>query len=141
MLWWIWVLIGFAILALELTAATLHVGFFAVGAFVVAILVALGVELPLWAELVIFTAVSLIAFFFLRPVLVRKLKLDQKKVVDSLVGEQALALEDIDVGGNGRAEMRGTTWSARNIGETALIRGQRCTVAAVDGLVIHLRAS
>jgi inner membrane protein len=90
---------------------------------------------------VIFTGVSLIAFFFLRPVLVRKLKLDQKKVVDSLVGEQALALEDIGVGGNGRAEMRGTTWSARNVGETALIRGQRCTVAGVDGLVIHLRAS
>ncbi|MFL6245299.1 MAG: NfeD family protein [Thermoanaerobaculia bacterium] len=141
MVWWIWVLIAFAILALEMTAATLHVGFFAVGALVVAILVAAGVELPLWGQLVIFTAVSLIAFFFLRPVLVRKLKLDQKKVVDSLVGEQAMALEDIEVGGNGRAEMRGTTWSARNIGETALIRGQRCTVAAVDGLVIHLRAS
>ena len=141
MSWWIWVLIAFAILALEMTAATMHVGFFAVGALVVAILVALGVELQLWVQLVIFTSVSLIAFFFLRPVLVRKLKLDQKKVVDSLVGEQALALEDIEAGGNGRAEMRGTTWSARNIGETSLLRGQRCTVAGVDGLVIHLRAS
>lgn len=141
MAWWIWVLIAFGILALEMTAATLHVGFFAVGAFVVAILVALGVEMPLWAELVVFTVVSLIAFFFLRPILVRKLKLDQKKVVDSLVGEQALALDDIAVGGNGKAEMRGTTWSARNVGETALHRGQRCTVAAVDGLVLHLRAS
>ena len=141
MVWWIWVLIAFGILALELTAATLHVGFFAVGALVVGILVAAGVDLPLWAQLLIFTATSLIAFFFLRPVLVRKLKLDQKKVVDSLVGEQALALEDIGVGGNGRAEMRGTTWSARNVGETALLRGQRCTVAGVDGLVIHLRAS
>jgi membrane protein implicated in regulation of membrane protease activity len=141
MVWWIWVLIAFGILGLEMTAATLHVGFFAVGALVVALLVALGMDLPLWAQLVIFTIVSLIAFFFLRPVLVKKLKLDQKKVVDSLVGEQALALEDIGVGGNGRAEMRGTTWSARNIGETALIRGQRCVVAGVDGLVIHLRAS
>ena len=141
MSWWIWVLIGFGILALELTAATLHVGFFAVGAFVVAILVALGIDLPLWAQLVIFTGISLLAFFWLRPILVRKLKLDQKKVVDSLVGEQALALEDIGVGGNGRAEMRGSTWSARNVGETALIRGQRCTVANVDGLVIHVRAS
>lgn len=141
MVWWIWVLIGFGILGLELTTATLHVGFFAVGALVVALLVALGVDLPLWAQLVIFTSVSLVAFFFLRPILVRKLKLDQKKVVDSLVGEQALALEDIGVGGNGRAEMRGTTWGARNIGETALIRGQRCVVAAVDGLVIHLRAT
>jgi membrane protein implicated in regulation of membrane protease activity len=141
MVWWIWVLIAFGILGLEMTAATLHVGFFAVGALAVALLVALGMDMPLWAQLVIFTIVSLIAFFFLRPVLVKKLKLDQKKVVDSLVGEQALALEDIGVGGNGRAEMRGTTWSARNIGETALIRGQRCVVAEVDGLVIHLRAS
>jgi membrane protein implicated in regulation of membrane protease activity len=142
MSWWIWVLIGFGILALELTAATLHVGFFAVGAIVVAALVAAGVDLPLWAQLVIFTVVSLIAFFFLRPVLVRKLKLDQKKVVDSLVGEQAIALEDMSAGGgNGRAEMRGSTWGARNVGETALLRGQRCTVAAVDGLVIHVRAS
>jgi membrane protein implicated in regulation of membrane protease activity len=141
MVWWIWVLIAFAILALELTAATMHVGFFAVGALVVAILVGAGLDLPLWGQLAIFTVVSLVAFFFLRPVLVRKLKLDQKKVVDSLVGEQALALEDIAAGGNGRAEMRGTTWSARNIGETGLIRGQRCTVAEVNGLVIHLRAS
>lgn len=141
MSWWIWVLIGFALLALELTAASLHVGFFAVGAMVVGLLLVFGVELSLAAQLVIFTVVSLLAFFFVRPVLVRKLKLDQKKVVDSLVGEQALALQDIEAGGNGRAEMRGTTWSARNVGETALIRGQRCTVAGVDGLVIHLRAS
>lgn len=141
MSWWIWVLIAFAILALEMTAATLHVGFFAVGALFVAALVGFGLVLPLWAQLVIFTVVSLVAFFFLRPVLVKKLKLDQKKVVDSLVGEQAVALEDIGVGGNGRAEMRGSTWSARNVGETALIRGQRCVVADVDNLLIHVRAS
>jgi membrane protein implicated in regulation of membrane protease activity len=141
MVWWIWVLIAFAILALELTTATMHVGFFAVGALVVALLVAFSTDLPLWMQLLVFTVVSLIAFFFLRPVLVRKMKLDQKRVVDTLIGEQAVALEDIGVGGNGRAEMRGTTWSARNIGETALIRGQRCTVAGVDELVIHLRAS
>lgn len=141
MVWWIWVLIAFGILALEMTTATLHVGFFAVGALVVAGLVAFSSDIPLWAQLVIFTVVSLVAFFFIRPVLVKKLKLDQKKVVDSLVGEQALTLEDIAVGGNGKAEMRGTTWSARNVGETALLRGQRCTVTGVDGLVIHLRAS
>lgn len=141
MSWWIWVLIAFAILALEMTASTMHIGFFAVGALVVAALVGFGVVLPLWAQLLIFTVVSLVAFFFLRPVLVRKLKLDQKKVVDSMVGEQAIALEDMAVGERGRAEMRGTTWGARNVGETALIRGQRCVVADVDNLMIHVRAS
>jgi len=141
MSWWIWVLVGFALLALELTSATLHIGFFAVGSFVVAILVALGLELPLWAQLMIFTGVSVFAFLWIRPVIVRRLKLDQKKVVDSLVGEQAIAMDEIEVQGRGKAEMRGTTWSARNIGETVLSRGQRCVVTHVEGLVLHVRAS
>lgn len=140
MSWWIWVLIGFALLAMEFTTASMHVGFFAVGALFVAALVGLGVEMPLWGEILIFTAVSLIAFFFVRPVIMRRLNLDEKKIVDALVGEQATAMEDIAVGGSGRAEMRGSTWGARNVGETALMRGQRCTVAEVEGLVLHLRA-
>jgi membrane protein implicated in regulation of membrane protease activity len=141
MVWWIWVLVGFLLLAVEFSSATLHLGFFAVGAFVVAILQAVGVDLPLWAQLLIFTATSLLAFFFVRPVLVKKLKLDRKVAVDSLVGEQAIVLDEIAVGGNGRAELRGSTWSARNIGETVLLTGQRCVVADVEGLVLHLRAS
>ena len=141
MSWWVWVLIGFFLLAAEFVSATMHVGFFAVGAFVVAALVGMGVEMPLWGEILTFTVASLVAFFFIRPPLMRRLKLNETRVVDSLVGENALALEDMDVGGNGRAEMRGTTWSARNVGETPLLRGQRCTVAGVDGLSIHVRAS
>lgn len=141
MTWWIWVLVGFALLAMEFATTTMHVGFFAVGAFVTGILVALGLDLPLWAQILLFVGVSLAAFFFVRPTLVRKLKLDQKKVVDTLVGESAIAMEEIPVSGLGRAEMRGTTWSARNVGETALNRGQRCVVADVEGLVIHVRAS
>lgn len=141
MSWWIWVVIGFALLAVEFASVSMHLGFFAVGAWVVALLVGLGVDLPLWGQILLFTGVSVFAFVFIRPLLVRKLNLNEKKVVDSLVGEQAMALEDMAAGSNGRAEMRGTTWSARNVGETALIRGQRCIVAGVEGLLIHVRAS
>jgi membrane protein implicated in regulation of membrane protease activity len=141
MSWWLWVLVGFLLLCLEFVATSMHVGLFAVGAFVVAIVVGLGVEMPVWAQIVLFTVTSLLSFFFLRPLIMSRLKLDEKKVVDSLVGEQAITLEDIAAGGNGRAEMRGTTWNARNIGETDLVRGQRCVVAAVEGLVIHVRTS
>ncbi len=141
MSWWLWVLVGFLLLCLEFVAVSMHVGLFAVGAFVVAIVVGLGVEMPVWAQIVLFTVTSLLSFFFLRPLIMSRLKLDEKKVVDSLVGEQAITLEDIAAGGNGRAEMRGTTWNARNIGETDLVRGQRCVVAAVEGLVIHVRTS
>ncbi len=58
-----------------------------------------------------------------------------------MIGAQAIATEDILVAGLGKAEMRGTTWSARNVGETALARGQRCVVAGIEGLVLHIKAS
>ncbi|HVG25657.1 MAG TPA: NfeD family protein [Thermoanaerobaculia bacterium] len=141
MVWWLWVIVGFILLATEFATTTMHVAFFAIGAFVVGILVGVGLDLPLWAQLVIFTSVSLFAFFFLRPIAVRKLKLDQKKVVDSLVGEQATAMEEIAPQAVGRAELRGTTWSARNVGETVLNRGQRCVVTEVEGLTIHIRTA
>jgi membrane protein implicated in regulation of membrane protease activity len=35
--------------------------------------------------------------------------------------------------------MRGTSWSARNIGEKSLARGERCKVERVEGLTIYVR--
>lgn len=141
MSWWIWVLAGLLLLAVEFVSSTMHVGLFAIGAFVVAILVGAGVDMPLWAQLLTFTSVSVVSVIFVRPLIVRKLRLDEKKVVDTMIGEQALALDDIAPAAIGKAEMRGTTWSARNIGETGLVRGQRCVVAHVEGLQLHIRAS
>jgi membrane protein implicated in regulation of membrane protease activity len=141
MSWWIWVLIALLLLSIEFVSSTMHIGLFAVGALVVAILVGLGLHIPLWSQLMLFTAVSLIALFFIRPIVMKKLRLTEKREVDTLVGEQAFALEDMAPATIGRAELRGTTWSARNVGESELARGQRCVVAHVDGLMIHVRAT
>lgn len=138
--WWIWVLIGFVLLGLELASTTLHIGFFAAGAFLVAVLVLLDVAGPLWVQLLTFTVVSLLALLVFRPLLIRRLRLDKTPVVDTFIGEQATAMEDIAPSAIGKAEMRGTTWSAQNVGSTVLSRGQRCRVEHVDGLLIHIRA-
>src|SRR5215212_10152968 len=99
MSWWIWVLIGFALLAVEFASSTMHLGLFAVGALVVAALVALGVHMPLWGQLVTFTVVSIFSLLFVRPILVRKLRLNVTRVVDTLIGEQAVALDEIGPAG------------------------------------------
>ncbi|HEX9407862.1 MAG TPA: NfeD family protein [Thermoanaerobaculia bacterium] len=138
--WWIWTLIGFFFLALEFVSTTMHSAFFAAGAFLVAVLVATHVGGPLWAQILTFTLFSLATLLVLRPIVVQKLKLSQTKVVDTMIGEQAIVMQDLPPAGIGRAEMRGSTWNARNVGETALMRGQRCTVERVEGLVLHLRA-
>jgi membrane protein implicated in regulation of membrane protease activity len=58
--------------------------------------------------------------------------------VDSMVGETAVPLDDIAPGAVGRAELRGSAWSARNASSGVLARGQRCRVVRVDRLMIFL---
>ena len=140
MSWWIWVLVGFALLAIEFASTTLHVAFFGLGALFVALLVGLGWHGPLWAQLLVFTAFSLVALFLIRPPLMRKLKLNESKDVDTLVGEQAVAMDDIASQAFGKAELRGSSWNAKNVGTSTLIKGQRCTVESVEGLTIRVRA-
>jgi membrane protein implicated in regulation of membrane protease activity len=141
MAWWIWVLAAFLLLTVEFFATTAHVGFFAIGAFLVAIIVGAGIPMPLWGQLLTFSISSVILLIFVRPVIVRKLGFNVTKVVDSLIGERAIVLSDLPVSAEGKAEMRGSTWTARNVGETPLTKGQRCVVEQVVGLTIHVRAS
>jgi membrane protein implicated in regulation of membrane protease activity len=140
MTWWIWVLIGFALLAIEFASTTLHVAFFGLGGFFVALLVGLGWHGPLWAQVLAFTTFSLVALLIIRPPLMRKLKLNESKDVDTLIGENAIAMDDIAVQAFGKAEMRGSSWNAQNVGTGTLTKGQRCTVESVEGLVIRVRA-
>ena len=139
--WWIWTLIGFFFLALEFVTTTMHSAFFAAGAFLVAILVAFHAGGPMWAQLLTFTVFSLITLLLIRPVVVKKLKLSKTIVVDTLIGERAIALQDIAVAGFGKVEMRGSSWNARNVGATPLVRGQHSTVEKVEGLVLHVRGA
>jgi Membrane protein implicated in regulation of membrane protease activity len=141
MAWWVWVLVAFLLLTIEFFATTAHIGFFAVGAFLVAIIVGAGIPMPLWGQLLTFSISSVILLVFVRPIVVRKLGLSITKVVDTLVGAQAIVLDDLPVAAEGRAEMRGSTWTARNIGSTPILKGQRCVVEQVTGLTIHVRAS
>jgi len=64
----------------------------------------------------------------------------QQPSIDSLIGETCVAVEDMAINAVGKAELRGTSWTARNAGDKPLARGQRCTVERVEGLTIFVRA-
>ena len=53
--------------------------------------------------------------------------------MDSLVGDVAVPLEEIAPGAVGRAELRGTVWSARNRAARLLARGERCAWSPSTG--------
>jgi hypothetical protein len=142
MVWWIWVLGGLVLLVAEvMTPGGFFAVFFGAGAILVGALKALGWEGPAWAEWLVFTVLSVASLAFFREPLMRRFSLSGgKKTVDRMEGERALVTEDVAPGGVGKAEMRGTSWTARTAGESPLAKGRRCRVERVEGLTLWLRA-
>lgn len=139
--WWIWLLVGLMLLLAELvTPGGFYIIFFGVGAIIVGILTGFQAAGPSWFQYILFSAVSLVALWLFREKLLQLTRSDSPETVDNLIGETAVLLEDISANGIGKAEMRGTSWSTRNIGDKPLARGQRCKVERVEGLTLFVRA-
>ena len=142
MTWWHWLALGLILVALEMAASGgFYVIFFGVAAIAIGGLHLFDLAGPAWFQLLLFSALSVGSLLLFRNPLLRLMKLDTPgEDVDSMVGETAIPSEEIGPGAVGRAELRGTVWSARNVGSTPLSRGQRCRVVRVDRLMIFIES-
>jgi inner membrane protein len=140
--WWLWLLIGLALLAVELfTPGGFYVVFFGVGALVVGLLVGLGAGGAPWVQWLVFSATSVASLLLFRGRLLARMRGGTPDVpMDTLVGELAMPIEDLAPGAVGKAELRGTSWTAQNADDRLLAKGQRCRVVRVDGLTLLIRA-
>jgi len=141
MCWWLWLVLGLVLVGLEvLTPGGFYVLFFGVGALVVGTLTGLGWGGPPWLQWLLFSVISVASLLCFRPHLIRLARSKERPdPMDTLVGEIAVLAEELPAGAVGKAELRGTTWTAHNRGGRALARGQRCRVEAVDGLTLIVR--
>jgi len=139
--WWTWLVAGLVFFILEaMTAGSLFLVFFGVGAVLVGLLDLFGIHMPFVAQGVIFVVISVISLLlFRKPLLVRFQRHMPQGVVDNLVGETAKALNEIAANGIGTAELRGASWTAHNVGESAIPQSGRCRVESVEGLTLHVR--
>jgi membrane protein implicated in regulation of membrane protease activity len=143
MSWWLWLLLGLALLASEVfTPGAFFVFFFGLAAIAVGLAVRAGGEAPGWFQWCLFSVLSILSVVFLRgPLLKRIMPVRREELaIDSLVGEVAVPLEDLPPGGVGKAELRGAAWTAKNVDARPLARGERSVVEQVNGLVLSLRA-
>jgi membrane protein implicated in regulation of membrane protease activity len=139
MLWWFWIVLGLALAALELaTPGGFFVIFFGIAALIVGGLVLLDVVTAVWLQWLLFPLIALVSLRLFREPLLGFMRMNEQDV-DSLVGEVAIPAGDIPPGRHGRAELRGSSWNARNVDTTTLAAGQRCRVVAVEGLMLDLR--
>jgi inner membrane protein len=141
MTWWMWMVLGLILMACEmLSPGTFYFMFLGVSAVAVGI-VAVAIPLPEWVHWLLFSIFAAVSLMFFRRPLMRKFRLSGKHGhhVDSLTDETAVALEDIAVAAIGKAELRGSVWNARNVGERPVTKSERCKVEQVDGLTLQIR--
>jgi inner membrane protein len=141
MVWWIWILLGLALLALEAaTPGGFFALFFGLSAVLVGALSALRLAGPPWLQWVLFSVIAVVALVALRKPLRARFNVDgTRRSVDKLTAETAVALTDLPPGEVGKAELRGSTWSARNAGTETIAKGRRCRVERLEGLTLWVR--
>ncbi|MBI1898400.1 MAG: NfeD family protein [Acidobacteria bacterium] len=122
-----------------LTPGGFYLMFFGISAVIVGLLAALHLTGAAWVEWLLFSVIAIITLAFLRKPLIEKMRPAAGPAVDTLIGETAVALTDIGADGIGKAELRGSAWSARNVGPQPLTAGQRCKVENVEGLLLWIR--
>jgi inner membrane protein len=141
MLWWYWITLGLILAMLELaTPTSFFLIFFGVGSVLVGLLTLGDLSGPAWVQWLLFSGFSVLALMLFRDRLLRHLHANDwmRPPVDALTEDIATTLEEIAPGSIGRVELRGTAWSARNVGGAVLSKGQRCAVQRVDGLTLYI---
>ncbi len=139
-MWWNWVLLGLAFLALEMVmAGALIFLFFGLSALLVGALVGVGIAGPYWLQWLLFSLFSVVALLALRKPLKARFSVAPVKPGDSVVGEVAVAMGELPAGGAGQVEFRGSPWTAKNAGDVSIEKGRRCQVDRIQGLTLWVR--
>lgn len=140
MTWWIWVVLGLVLMAAELFTAGFFVFFFGVGGVIVGILARFGLAGPEWMQWLLFSVISILSLAVFRRPVMNRFRINERKEVDTMIGEMATASEHIAVQAQGKVELRGSSWNAINVGTEPISKGHRCRVERVDSITLMVRA-
>ncbi|HKT35014.1 MAG TPA: NfeD family protein [Nitrospira sp.] len=143
MVWWYWMILGLALLGAEMTTpGGFYILFFGLSALLVGTFAGLQVVQVDWVQWLLFSVIAIGSLLLFRGPLLARMSDSQRarSDVDTMIGEVAIPLEALPAGATGRAELRGSTWTAKNVGATAFQKGQRGKVTNVDGLTLWITA-
>jgi membrane protein implicated in regulation of membrane protease activity len=139
--WWGWIIVGAVLLGAELALveAEFYLVFLGVSALLVGGVVLAAPDFPVWLQWLGFAAIAVTGMVTFRNRMYEKLRGGAAgEVGDGLRGEIVLVGEAIVPGATGRGELRGTTWTLRNVGDAELAAGDRARVEASRGLVLDV---
>jgi len=135
--WLLWTLVCVVALILEVSSGTFYLMCFAIGA-VGAVMVSL-MGTPLWLQVLVFSAISAVSVFCVRPLLVKCLHPVQKERLSNasaLVGRQGVVIEPISAERSGYVRVDGDEWRAVTADGTMIERGVNVRIIAMNSIVV-----
>ena len=132
--WWYWISLGLFLLLFEaLTPGGFYLLFIGIAAIVVGLL-ALAIDAS-WIQISLFAILSAVLIATLRKPLVERVRKTTRQAdVPEFIGETARAVEPFKAGGDGRIELRGSIWNARNGGSEDIPENAMVTVISREGI-------
>ena len=135
--WLLWTLVCVVALILEVSSGTFYLMCFAIGA-VGAVMVSL-MGTPLWLQVLVFSAISAVSVFCVRPLLVKCMHPVQKERLSNasaLVGRQGVVIEPISAERPGYVRIDGDEWRAVTADGTMIERGVNVRITAMNSIVV-----
>ena len=135
----IWLAAAIALLIIEALTAGLATIWFSAGAFV-ALVFAL-FDTPLWLQVLVFFASSIVLLVSTRKIFVEKLKTGTEKTnVDALIGQEGLVTMDIAPFAPGQVKVKGQIWAARGVCPDDVFEvGTVLKIVAIEGAKLICR--
>jgi len=142
MTWWAWMVLGAVILGAELFAidAQFYLVFLGISAALVGAASLAGIDMAESTQWLAFALLSLAFFFTFRRALYDKIRGGAPGFQESISGDTISVSSDLATGAEGRAELRGSEWTIRNVGAETIVAGTRARVVKVDGVILHVQA-
>lgn len=136
-LWLVWTLIAVLALILEVSSGTVYLLCFALGA-VAGIIVSL-FPTPIWLQVIVFVAASVVCVFTVRPFVLRYLHPDRNSRVsnaDALLGRTGTVIEPIGSEQPGYVKIDGDEWKAVSRDGETIPRGEKVRIVARDSIIV-----
>ena len=146
MLWWHWSIMGLVFIGLEILTlgglGNFYFLFFGVAALMVGALTWVSLTEAAWMQWLCFVFFGILSLLAMRKPLQRTGFTREKDEVpvDSMVGEFATVLENLDAQRIGKVELHGSSWTARNAGTSTIGKGMQAKVIRVEGLTLWIQA-
>ena len=133
--WWAWLIVGGVLAGIELTAADLAFYFIFLGASagVVGLVQLAGGDLAMWEQWLLFAALSLASMVLFRQRLYARLRGRLVGFDGTPTGEVVRVIEDMAVGEKTRVDLRGSQWTATNVGTGPIASGAAARVVGIRG--------